>query len=107
MSHHLNKEDRKAIDHYLKRKWKQTEIAKVLKRNKDVISKEINRNKDKNGIYHYGLAFRELNDTRLPMIVVLSLAVKIPCLKGKLKLKCIVLMRTVLGSVVLMRTGTA
>lgn len=56
MPKHINIEERKAIDYYLKCNWKQKDIAKVLNREPDVISKEIKRNTDEDGIYKYGFA---------------------------------------------------
>jgi len=59
MSYHITKEDRKAIDYFLRCNWKQKNIAAVLKRKKDVICKEIHRNKDQDGVYRYGSAERK------------------------------------------------
>lgn len=56
MSHHITKEERRAIDYYLRCNWKQVDIAAVLQRNPDVISKEIDRNRDDDGRYRYGSA---------------------------------------------------
>lgn len=64
MSKHITKEERKAIDHYLRCNWKQKDIALVLKRKKNVISKEIRRNKDEDGIYRYGSAEQKCRTRR-------------------------------------------
>lgn len=64
MHKHINIEERKAIDYYLRCSWKQADIADVLNRKEDVISKEINRNKDSDGTYRYGSAQKKYLERR-------------------------------------------
>lgn len=64
MHKHINIEERKAIDYYLRCSWKQADIAEVLNRKEDVISKEINRNKDSDGTYRYGSAQKKYLERR-------------------------------------------
>ena len=59
MPTHITKEDRKAIDYFLRCNWKQIQIAELLGRNKSVISREIRRNSKKDGIYQYGYAHKQ------------------------------------------------
>ena len=44
MQSHLNKEDRKTIGYCLTLSWSFSEIGKRIKRDRSVISREINRN---------------------------------------------------------------
>jgi len=64
MSQHISKEERNAIDYYLRCEWKQKDIALLLRRGTDVISKEIARNKDQDGIYRYGSAEQKCRTRR-------------------------------------------
>lgn len=57
---HLTEEQRYTISTMLENGYKQVEIARVIAKDKSVVSREIKRNKDKrNGIYKYDLANRK------------------------------------------------
>jgi len=57
---HLTKEQRYTISTMLENGYKQSAIAKVISRDKSVVSREIKRNKDKrNGNYKADLANRK------------------------------------------------
>lgn len=64
MHTHITKEERRGIDYYLRSNWKQVQIAEVLKRRVDVISKEIHRNIDADGVYRYGSAHKKYLERR-------------------------------------------
>lgn len=57
---HITDKQRYAISEMLKQGYTQIEIAKVIGKDKSVVSREINRNKDRrNGEYRYELAVRK------------------------------------------------
>lgn len=60
----LSKEDRRAIDYYIRCQWTHNQIARVLNRNRSVISREIGRNSDADGIYRYGSAHKKYLERR-------------------------------------------
>ena len=65
MQRHINTNDRSVIASMLNAKYEQKEIADVLGFTKRAISKEINRNKDNDGVYRAHSARRKTRERRL------------------------------------------
>jgi len=65
MQRHINTNDRSVIASMLNAKYEQKEIADVLGFTKGAISKEINRNKDNDGVYRAHSARRKTRERRL------------------------------------------
>lgn len=61
----LTSKDRFVLARLFRAKIKQKEIAKILKRGEGTISKELKRNKDKNGQYHAQTAIKKLKKRRM------------------------------------------
>jgi transposase, IS30 family len=65
MSHtQLTSKDRFVLERLFRSKVKQKEIARILKKGEGTISKELKRNKDKNGQYHAKTAIKKLEKRR-------------------------------------------
>lgn len=64
MQRHINTNDRSVIASMLNAKYPQTEIADTLGFTKGAISKEIDRNKDSDGVYRFHLAVQKTRERR-------------------------------------------